>query len=336
MKTWPYLLLLILLTCPASFARPESQVAFRIEDRELIPEGLAYDPARRTFYVGSTFRRKIVSVGPDGVVRDFTGEAQDGLRGLLGLRVDSKRGALWAVSSHAGLTMPISGNPRDCIGCSSIFKYDLRTGRLIKRYDLSNTPRPHFLNDLAVTSDGDVYITDTAGGAVYSISRRRDELELFVTLGERAFPNGIDLSGDGRHLLVAAAGGIRVIDVKGRRVSRMELPGGASTVIDGLYFYRGSLIAIQPFEKGKKIIRYFLDKRLETVTRVAVLESEHSLMNQPTTGVIVGRNFYYIANSQLQLFRGIFGADGTFDRGRLSGVAVLKLSLETRPDTKQP
>lgn len=329
MKMCLHLFLLFLLAFPVSFAHPQSQVAFRIEDRELIPEGIAYDPVGRTFYLGSTFRRKIISLDSAGNARDFTAEAQDGIRGVLGLRVDARRRVLWAISSHAGLTMPISGNPRDCLGCSSVFKYDLRTGRLIKRYDLGNTPRPHFLNDLTISPAGDVYITDTVGGSIYQISRRRDELELLVTLGERVFPNGIDLSDNGQRLFVAVAGGIMAIELRSRRVFRIEIPGGISPVIDGLYFYRNSLIAIQPFERERKIARYFLNRRLDTITRMTVIESDQPLMNQPTTGVLVGSSFYYIANSQLQLFRSIYNPSGTYDRDRLSGVAVLRLNLET-------
>lgn len=321
--------MLLLLLCPAvSFARPvESPVAFRIADRELIPEGIAYDPVERTFYVGSTFRRKIVSINAAGAVRDFTTEAQDGLRAVLGLRVDARRRVLWAISSHAGLTLPISGNPRDCLGCSSVLKYDLRTGRLIKRYDLSNTPQPHFLNDLTVTRDGDVYITDTIGGSIYLISRRRDELELLLSLEERAYPNGIDLSSDGRRLFVAAGGGLRVIELPSKRVSRLEIPGGGQIVIDGLYFHRNSLIAIQPFEAGRRVVRYTLNRRHNAITQASVLEAEHPLMLQPTTGTIAGSSFYYIANSQLQLFRSLYNPEGTYDRARLAEIVVLRLNL---------
>src|SRR5215211_7738657 len=105
--------LLLFLCFPAS-ARGQSRVAFRIPEPDLIPEGIAYDPVAQVFYVGSTYKRKIVSVDGRGVVRDFTGEGQDGLWGLLGMRVDAKRRLLWAVSSHAGGAMPGRGLNQDC------------------------------------------------------------------------------------------------------------------------------------------------------------------------------------------------------------------------------
>lgn len=320
--------LLLLSLCFFSSAQEQSQVAFRIADSELIPEGIAYDPQAKIFYVGSTYQRKIVSIDRKGVARDFAGEAQDGLMGVLGMKVDAKRRLLWAVSSNAGGGMPGKELDRNCLGCSAVFKYDLRTGRLLKKYLLENKPNVHFLNDLTINSSGDAFITDTIAGDIYLISRRKDELELFVNLGQQAYPNGIDLSGDEKLLFVAAADGVRVVNLLDKRVRTLKLPDVVSPlVIDGLYFYKGSLIAVQPFADQRKLVRYFLDKDANVVTRVEVIEAEHTLFNQPTTGVIVGESFYYIANSQLQLFRRIYKSDAPYDKGQLSDVVVLRERL---------
>lgn len=317
----------LLLVCLAPFARAQSPVAFRITDREFVPEGIAHDPRTKTFYVGSTYLRKIVSVDEQGRARDFAASGQDGLRGVLGLRVDAARRVLWAVSSDIGLSMPIKGNPRDCLGCSEVFKYDLRTGRLVKKYSLPNKPAPHFLNDLTLNRDGDAFITDTIAGAIYRVERGRDELELFVSLGPQSYPNGIDLSPDGRTLFVGTHESITSVGVRDKRVARLKLPEGAKPgVIDGLYFHRGGLITVEPFDK-EKIVRYILDAKAEAVTRVEILESAHPLMSQPTTGVLVGRDFYYIANSQLQVFRKLFKPDAATDLSKLSEYVVLRLKL---------
>jgi len=123
---------LILLVFAAVSAQERSRTAFKISEPDLIPEGIAYDRRTKTFYVGGTYLRKIISIDQKGTVKNFTGEAQDGLRGVLGMRVDEKRRVLWAISSDAGLSMPIKGNPRDCLGCSEVLKYDLQTGRLLR------------------------------------------------------------------------------------------------------------------------------------------------------------------------------------------------------------
>ena len=49
-------------------------------------------------------------------------------------------------------------------------------------------------------------------------------------------------------------------------------------------------------------------------------------MKQPTTGVIVGDDFYYIANAQLQFFRAMY-KEGAYDKSALADVVVMKVSL---------
>lgn len=149
----------LLLTISAAFAQDKSRIAFKVGEPNLIPEGIAYDERKKTFHVGSTYLRKIISIDEKGAVKNFISEAQDGMRGVLGLRVDAKRRVLWAVSSDAGLAMPLKNNPRDCIGCSKVFKYDLDTGRLVKKYKRnlnwlckfrkSNLPKPETICDSA-------------------------------------------------------------------------------------------------------------------------------------------------------------------------------------------
>ena len=321
--------LLLLSVCIYASAQPRSQVAFNIEEKELIPEGIAYDPRAKVFYVSSTFKRKIVSVDEKGVARSFTNEAQDGMLGALGMKVDAERRLLWVISSNAGAGMPGQGLDRDCLGCSAVFKYDLKTGRLVKKYILNNKPTSHFLNDVTINSRGDVYITDSMTGDIYLISRNRDELELFTNAGEKASPNGIDLSSDERYLFVAAGGGIRAVDLRDRSTLSLKMPDGVSpVVIDGLYYFKGSLIAIQPFANKWKVVRYYLDKGTTAVTRIEVIEPDHPLFQQPTTGVIVGKDLYYIANSQLQYFRSIYKPDGAYDKGHLQAVVILKIRLK--------
>jgi hypothetical protein len=322
------LVLLILSALSLLSAQEKSQIAFKINEPDLIPEGTAYDSETKSFYIGSTYKRKIVRIDKNGAVTDFTTEAQDGARSFLGLKVDARRRVLWAVSEHAGGAVPFKGMSRDCLGCAEIFKYDLQTGKLIKKYSLDNKPKQHFLNDLAINSRGDVFITDTVTGEIYFISRRADRLELFYGFGPNTYPNGLDFSSNGKRLFVALQAGIAVIDLDNKKSVNLKTAAGVKIGgIDGLYFYRNSLLAVQPFEAGKTIVRYYLNKNHDAVTKAETVEASHKLFSQPTTGAIAGGQFYYIANSQLQLFRSIFQPDGSFDKTKLSDVLILKLPL---------
>lgn len=38
------------------------EIAFRISEKDLIPEGIAYDPATASFFVSSIFKNKIIRI----------------------------------------------------------------------------------------------------------------------------------------------------------------------------------------------------------------------------------------------------------------------------------
>jgi YVTN family beta-propeller protein len=302
-----------------------SQVAFTIPEKDLIPEGIAYDPVTQTFFVSSTYKRKIVRIDRKGRAEDFAKEAQDGLLGVVGMKVDAKRRLLWVLSSHAGANMPMKNMVESESGRSLVCKYDLTTGQLVKKYALDNKPESHFLNDLTINVAGDVFITDSLTNAIYHVSGQTDELELFVKVG--GSPNGITLSEDEKLLFVAIRGSIGVVDLKTKNVAAVELPPNESFGADGLYFWKGSLVAIQPGNGEKMIARYVLNRDMNRVDRIEPVEVVHPAFQQPTTGVIVGNSFYYIANSQLQLFRRSIKPDGSYPIERLRDVVILKARL---------
>jgi sugar lactone lactonase YvrE/dienelactone hydrolase len=272
-----------------------SRAAFTLAERDLIAEGIAHDPVGRVFYVGSIHRRKVVSVDARGAVKDFTGEGQDGLWGVLGMRVDAARRVLW-VNSVAG---PEAGEAR---GSSGVFKYDLKTGKLVKKYLLPNKPRTHLLNDVALNSRGDAFITDSEEGSVYVVRAARDELELLVPAGKFIYANGVTLSPDERRLYVADfASGLSVVDVETGAVKAVEYPEGVIIHgADGLYFYRDSLVAVQNLRGPGRVVRLFLNREGDRVTSARVVEAFNPLFEIPTTGVLVGDELFYIANSQLR------------------------------------
>jgi len=45
------------------------------------------------------------------------------------------------------------------------------------------------------------------------------------------------------------------------------------------------------------VLRFCLDERRERITKVVVLERAHPEYGEPTLGVVVGNDFYYVANA---------------------------------------
>ena len=273
-----------------------SETAFTVDEKGLVVESVAYDPAEEAFYVSSVHRRKIIRLGRDGAAKTFATE-QDGLWSVLGIKVDARRRLLWAVSS----AFPqMTGFSKEEEGKSGVFKFDLKTGKLLKTYRLPNRPKAHALGDLILTAGGDVYASDSVTPALYRIDARTDELELFLEHPEFASPQGMAFTDDESHMFLADYGkGLFRIDMKTRAVTHIKTPPEATFLgIDGLYYYRGSLIAIQNGINPQRLIRVSLSPDRSRATGVEVLEASHPDYDEPTLGVIVKDRFYFVANSQ--------------------------------------
>lgn len=233
------------------------------------------------------------------------------------MKVDRARRTLWVCTA----AHPQMANYREeDNGRSGVFKYDLRSGRLLKTYLLPNKPKPHWLGDLVLNSAGDVFATDSISPAIYRIPRGSDELELFIEGEPFVSPQGLDLTADEKHLLMADySKGIYRIDLQTRKIINVA-PAPTSTLlgIDGLYRYGDSLLAVQNGVNPQRVVRLFLNKGFDQVLRFEIVEANNPLFDEPTLGVLVGNMFYYVANSQ-------WGAID--EKGRLAPVEKLREPL---------
>jgi hypothetical protein len=276
-------------TPPVSHSRP----AFAVSEGDLVPESLAYDPNGKSFYFGSMKKGKVIRCSSAGDCAQFAG----GLGTVLGLRVYQR--GLWLLNNSDTE--------------SALIHYDLASGRLIRKYAVTGSG--HVFNDLAIASTGDVYLTDTRAGAVWRLAHGADHLTR--TPNRFEFANGIALSAEGNLLYVSTfPDGITVIDLKtslARPIGRGS--GLCLAAIDGLYFYRGALIAIQNGFMTPRVVRFGLSPDLRSIERFDVLERRNSLFEGITTGVVVADEFFYMANIQDD------------KQGRFDPIAILRLPL---------
>jgi hypothetical protein len=301
-----------------------SVTAFRLGERDLMPESIAHDPTDGTFYVGSLYRRKIVALR-EGVVRDFVASKADGLGAVLGMKVDAARRELWANSCHGAEPPVILDADPERRGETAVHRYDLRTGKLIRAYQTGSRTKPVCFNDLTLTPEGDVYLS-TGPEGVFRVSRVRDRLELVVAT-PGLFVNGIAASADGRQLYLADGAGVAVLDVATRVLRPLTTPTGATLAgIDGLYVNGQSLVGIQNgLANGpERVLQAFLDSSGSRVTCVDLLERNHPAYDVPTTGVVVGGDLYYVAGSQLNH---LDPTGHPLPLGRLRESVVLRLPL---------
>ncbi|MBD2705490.1 hypothetical protein IC229_33070 [Spirosoma sp. BT702] len=295
-------------------ARPvqRSQRAATLTDSTLIPEGIALDPATGDTYLSSLFQNKIVHYS-SGHEYNFTAQRQDGLYATLGMKINPATQELWVCS--AADRGPDKGK-------SGLFRYQLSSGKLIKKYLVSNQQATHLFNDLVIGPSSEVYLTDSEAGRVYVLKDGADTLARF-TDANFIYPNGIAIDAAGKHLFIADFRGLHRLDLpSGRMVSISD--GGRTylTGIDGLYYTEGTLLAIQDSgHQDDRIVRFRLDADQQNVVNAEVLQTTHPDFETPTTGCLYKNAFYYIANSQLRKI--------TSD-GKLSDPASLKRPIIMR------
>jgi len=266
-----------------------SRIAFTAP-AELVPENVAFDPKTGAFFLGSVSLRKVVRI-EGGRVQDFgPPNVTPPLLSILGMKIDAARRTLWAASE---------GNAATVAGRSELLLFDVDTGELRRRFAPEDAQR-HLFNDVVVSSKEDVFVTDSVGGGIYRVSAR-GALRPFVPAGTFFYPNGIALSRDEKKLFVAYDVGIAVVDVDTGSRSELRNDSPLSIAgIDGLYVHRDELVAVQNGIGRGRVIRIRLDSEAARVTDVEILESGNPLFKEqaPTTGVLVGDEFHYIANYQ--------------------------------------
>jgi sugar lactone lactonase YvrE len=186
---------LLIADAPPTVKQHNSTTAFTVAEKDLFPEGITYDAKTEQFFLGSISKKKIITVGMDGSQADFAKSGQDGISNVLGLKVDTQRRRLWAVSYNGKWG-------GDIIAAVHIF--DIDSKKLVKKLFTERGKIPVF-NDLTITKDGGAYITDCVGHAVYYVAPDLEKLELLIrSEDELTVANGIVIAPDNSFLYVAS------------------------------------------------------------------------------------------------------------------------------------
>lgn len=303
-----------------------SLIAFTIPEKDLLPENVAFDPNEKAFYVGSTRKGKIIKIDAAGKQSTFLEGGAFGQWMIIGMKVDSERNELWFCSSGGGNLVGYAKKDDTDGRPAGIFRVDLSTGKLIHKYMLEKPGEVHFFNDLVIAKNGDVYATHMfENPAIYKIAIGTDKLELFVESDLIKYPNGITMADNQSVLFVAHSEGLARIDIGSKQVTNLSVPDGVKVKhresIDGLYYYKWSLIGVQA--DLHTVTRYFLNPDGDGIQKVETLDKDHPKMDHPTTGLVVGSEFYYVANAQFQKVN----EDGSIQE-ELSIPTILKLKLK--------
>jgi len=273
-----------------------------LNDRTLIPEGIAYDAETRRLYVGSIARRGVFRIDAAGRLTPLS-RTKDDLDAILGLAIDAKRRRLYAVSTSA-LTERGRAALRNAVKI-----YDLDRAILLQSIAVQEAQQ---LNDVAFSPDGTLLVTDSAAGAIYRIDPATASVATIVKPGGAPGANGIACAPDGKHAYVGASRRpLRVNLSTGEVVPLLLPPRQNAAAIDGLYWHDGALIGVQNVTTPGRVIRLVLAPDGYRVTDVQTLLSHHHpAILEPTTAAIATDGLYVLTRTYVTRF----GDQGAIER----------------------
>jgi sugar lactone lactonase YvrE len=267
-----------------------ASTAFQLTDDHLLTEDIDYDPAGHRFLVTSIREHKIVALDASGAASDFA-QAPNPWP-MMAIKVDRARHRVWATefAIHGLIFSPASDQGRSAVLC-----YDLQTGKLLRRVE---GPSGAGFGDMLLLPNGDVLVSDGDQGGVYRLPANGAALER-LDHGEFISPQTPALAPGGRRIFVPDyLRGIAVLDLATRHV-RWLAPQGryALNGIDGLYCDRGRLIAVQNGTTPERVVVFTLNAQRSGIVSEKIIERATPTLGDPTHGVVLGNDFWYIANS---------------------------------------
>lgn len=273
----------------------QTKIAFASTDKDIFPEGLEYDLGNDSFYLSSLYHPKILKISADGKTEEFVAASRYTLLPVLGIRMDPADGTIWSNSGS------------EDTGKSDLLHFD-RAGTLLGRYPSEDSSK-HLFNDLVVLRDGTIYLTDTLANEVYRFHTQEHAFTPVRVSRPVLFPNGITLADGGETLYVADQLGILRIDLEAGTSAEVD-PGPHNTVagVDGLYWHKGSLVAVQNGIGTPRVVAFRLSVDGLHVVKTTVLANN---LKTPTTGALKGDDFYFIVNSDIDNLNGTHILDVT-------------------------
>lgn len=302
-----------------------SEVAFRLDDPEFVPEDVAWDPVSGDLFLSSIRKRKIVRIDDQGRQTRFAGYPEIDMLAALSMALDYERRRLWLTTAATPSMIDYEAEEHE--GRSELLGFDLDNGGLVVRVAAPAEGDQHELNDLVVDADGALLVGDAPVGAIYRLSPGSESFETVVEPGALFSPQGIVILPDGGQTLVADySRGLCLLGSDGG-VQVLSSPEDAWLGgIDGLSLRgRRELIAVQNGITPSRVVRIRLNEKVDGVERADVLDLAHPEHDQPTLGEVVGDEFLYVANS----LWGAWDNDGNLKEGRkLTPPVILRISLE--------
>lgn len=296
----------------------KSNKVVSLSEKELHPEGLEFLSQSEVWLASSIRKRKIVSFDiRTGVCSDWL--TDDQLYAVFSMKKDHNEQFLWIATS----SIPeMKGYAAALEGKAAILKIDIKTKKIVKRFEIEGN---HVFGDVYVTRNNVVYVSDSNKPVLYKIEN--DELREWISLEKEAFNlQGITMNSEESQVFVADyLKGIVAISLKNNERKWFAFPAGTiGKGIDGLCFYKNSLIAVQNGVKPIRLVQFQLNTTQNEFVDFRILDHNRAEFNEPALATIVKNKLYFFANSPWQAYN----KEGDLDGAQFNAPLLFETQLE--------
>ena len=275
-----------------------SELMFSIEELGFHPEGIAYHKETKRFLFTDVHNGTVVSYDLNGKDRTLVSDiAIQGFWGAFGIKVDPKNaGIIWVTTA---LLPEFKGFKEVSEGESALLKIDLNSGKILEVYK-AETDIDHIFGELVISKEGVIYVSDSATPHIYKLDPDGEQLSLFFESDILWNLQGLDLSRSEKFLYFSDyILGVYKMDLDSKTITPVL---GKNNFItrgtDGLYHSGRKLILLQNGTSPRRVsIIDLKDSDNEVAQKIDILDQNRSSISEPTMGVFVDDEFYFIGNS---------------------------------------
>lgn len=299
-----------------------SSIFRTVPDSTLWPEGVDCTSNSDTCWLTSIAHRNVFVVSRDGGVQPLLDNGGVMSGPVTAVRYDVRRDCLW-VTTSAGIG-PAPRTPAR----AELARVNLHTRRIEQRWGVPGNDTLHVLGDLAISSDGDLLISDSRTPALYLLPHDASALAVIVHPLFRSLQGVAFIPGSPYAVVADYSHGLLRVDLRTRAVRRFDDGSvGSSLGVDGIAWHNGAVIGVQNGLAPPRVVQFTLDLAFERIVDMRVLDRNTGVADEPTGGSIVGDAYVYLANSSWAKFD---EAGVRVPGSRLAGPVLLQVPLLRR------